>query len=166
MSQPFQIDSSSLDLSFPEPEIPLRQGHGAPCSWAECMRETAAQTIYYLKHFGHLPPPSPPEEPFRLELPDSHQPGDRAKVSSRNQSRLKRLLDLLPLGTELPASVLMRRLGLRHRANFRDRYLNPALRDLLIERTLPDRPHSPHQRYRRVGGGDEERGAGVATARP
>jgi hypothetical protein len=152
MSQPPRIDPASLELSFPEPEITLRQGHGAPCSWAECMRETAAQTIYYLKHFGHLPPPPPPEEPFCLE--PAVQPDVPSVRSFRSQSRQKRLLDLLPAGTELPASALMRRLELRHRANFRARYLNPALRDSLIERTHPDHPHSPLQRYRRARGGE------------
>lgn len=56
----------ALDLDFPEPAAPLLQGPGKACSWRECMHETAAQTIYFLKHYGHLRPP-PLEEPFGLD---------------------------------------------------------------------------------------------------
>jgi hypothetical protein len=132
-----QIDPAGLDLSFPEPAEALLQGAGAPCSWEECMRETAAQTIYYLQQFGHLPAPPPPQEPFRLDP----QPLAAGPVH--------RLLALLPAGTELSASALRTRLGLKHRAHFRDRYLTPALQAGLIERTRPDIPTSPAQRYRR-----------------
>lgn len=62
-----QIDSASLDLDFPEPGEPLLEGPGEACCWRDCMRQTAVQTIYYLKHYGHLPPPPPPEDRFQLE---------------------------------------------------------------------------------------------------
>jgi hypothetical protein len=150
MSDPLQIDPSSLEISFPEPSIPLLQGAGAPCSWRECMRETAAQTVYYLKHFGHLPPPPPPDQAFRLDdTPVRRGEQAEAKLRRTARSRLERLLDLLPDGVEISASALMRHLGLRHRSNFRARYLNPALQAGLLERTHPGQPHSPHQRYRR-----------------
>jgi len=44
--------------------------------------------------------------------------------------------------------ALMRSLGLSHRATFRKNYLDPALHGGWIERTQPDSPHSPTQRYR------------------
>lgn len=40
------------------------------------------------------------------------------------------------------------KLGLKGQANFRDRYLVPALEAGLIERTIPDKPQSRLQRYR------------------
>lgn len=61
-----RIVPSALELDFPEPAAPLLQGPGKACSWRECMRETAAQTIYFLKQYGHLRPP-PLDEPFRLD---------------------------------------------------------------------------------------------------
>nr|WP_265593368.1 hypothetical protein [Verrucomicrobium sp. BvORR034] len=44
----------------------------------------------------------------------------------------------------------MAKLGLSHRPTFRQNYLQPALDAGLIERTLPDRPNSPLQRYRQT----------------
>ena len=49
---------------------------------------------------------------------------------------------------ELSSSDLMQTLGLAHRPTFRENYLNPALAGGWIERTQPDSPRSPKQRYR------------------
>lgn len=43
---------------------------------------------------------------------------------------------------------LMQLIGLTHRATFQKNYLNPAIEAGLIERTIPDKPKSPKQRYR------------------
>jgi hypothetical protein len=42
-------------------------------------------------------------------------------------------------------------LGLSDRKSFRERYLLPALRQGLIEMTIPDKPNSRLQRYRLPG---------------
>jgi hypothetical protein len=42
----------------------------------------------------------------------------------------------------------MQALGLSHRTSFRRNYLDPALEGGWIERTQPDSPRSPSQRYR------------------
>lgn len=53
------------------------------------------------------------------------------------------------IGTsELGSSELMKALGLPHRPTFRENYLNPALAGGWIERTQPDAPRNPTQRYR------------------
>ena len=58
---------------------------------------------------------------------------------------------LLVLGDKtLSALELMELLGLSHRATFRKNYLNPALEQNLIERTIPDKPNSKNQKYRKV----------------
>lgn len=49
---------------------------------------------------------------------------------------------------ERGSNDLMQALGLSHRPTFRNNYLNPALEDEWIERTQPDSPRSPTQRYR------------------
>lgn len=49
---------------------------------------------------------------------------------------------------ELKSAELMAELGLSHRGHFRGRYLNAALDEALIERTQPDSPRSPTQKYR------------------
>jgi hypothetical protein len=50
----------------------------------------------------------------------------------------------------MSTSELMEKLKLTHRPTFRKNYLHPALSAGLIERTEPDNPNSPMQKYRRV----------------
>lgn len=50
---------------------------------------------------------------------------------------------------ELSATQLMKRLGLSHKPTFRKNYLHPALNSGLIEMTVPDKPTSRNQRYRK-----------------
>ena len=55
------------------------------------------------------------------------------------------------LGNETLSAVdIMKRLGLSHRPTFRRNYLAPALDAHLIERTIPDKPSSSRQKYRKV----------------
>ena len=57
---------------------------------------------------------------------------------------------LAALGSEeLSAMELMKRLGLSHRPTFRKNYLDPALSANMIVRTIPDKPNSMLQKYRR-----------------
>lgn len=49
---------------------------------------------------------------------------------------------------ELRSADLMSALGLSHRPTFRKNYLNPAIEGGWVERTQPDAPRSPTQRYR------------------
>ncbi|MGE0048827.1 MAG: Fic family protein [Acidithiobacillus sp.] len=50
--------------------------------------------------------------------------------------------------SERASTDLMQALGLSHRPTFRNNYLNPAMEGQWIERTQPDSPRSPTQRYR------------------
>lgn len=63
-------------------------------------------------------------------------------------SPINRLLAALG-DEELSAAEIMKRLGLSHRPTFRKNYLIPALDKRLIERTIPDKPNSKNQKYRR-----------------
>lgn len=57
---------------------------------------------------------------------------------------------LAALGNEeLSAAEIMKRLGLSHRPTFRKNYLIPALDKRFIERTIPDKPNSKNQKYRK-----------------
>ena len=62
----------------------------------------------------------------------------------------RRLLDAMAFGTAYSAAALMEKLGLRSRETFRAHYLNPALQKGLIEMTVPDKPNSRNQQYRKV----------------
>jgi hypothetical protein len=54
---------------------------------------------------------------------------------------------------ELGRNDLMKALRLSHRPTIRQNYINPALEGNWIERTNPDSPRSPTQRYRLTGKG-------------
>lgn len=62
--------------------------------------------------------------------------------------KLQSLLDVL--GDEaLPAAEIMRRMGLKNRPAFVNGYLHPAMEQGLIEMTLPGKPSSRYQKYRK-----------------
>jgi Fic family protein len=72
-----------------------------------------------------------------------------AQVSDQVNAQVKLLLSKLGQET-LSARDLMFRLGLRHRQNFQKNYLRPALELKMIELTIPDKPNSSKQKYRRA----------------
>lgn len=53
-------------------------------------------------------------------------------------------------GDTLSAKELMARVGMRSRSAFRQNYLESALEQGLIEMTVPDKPNSRNQKYRRT----------------
>ena len=69
------------------------------------------------------------------------------KLTPTEQEVFRELTEALGSDT-LSASQLMERMGLVHRPHFRQFYLVPALEKGIIERTIPDKPNSPLQRYR------------------
>lgn len=77
-----------------------------------------------------------------------NQLGKTDQVVDHVTDHVKALLDCIG-NEELSATQLMKRLGLSHRPTFRKNYLHPALDAGLIEMTVPDKPSSRNQRYRR-----------------
>lgn len=69
------------------------------------------------------------------------------QVGDHVSDQVIRVLDALRSG-EIGATDLMVRLNLSHRPTFRKNYLEPALSAGMIERTQPESPRSPTQRYR------------------
>ena len=86
-------------------------------------------------------------EIIRDTLRNTDQVGDQA--TGQVDSSVQRLLSVLGDET-LPATEIMKRLGLSHRPTFRKNYLDPALEAHLIERTIPDKPNSSKQKYRKT----------------
>lgn len=77
---------------------------------------------------------------------DSDQETDQVKIDNPN---VKKLLDAIGDET-MSAKELMDELGLSHRPTFRNNYLNPALELGVIERTIPEKPNSRNQRYKKT----------------
>lgn len=70
------------------------------------------------------------------------------QVSDHVTDQVKLLLECMGRD-ELSATQIMERLELSHRPTFRQNYLHPALDMGLIEMTIPDKPKSRNQKYRR-----------------
>ena len=62
---------------------------------------------------------------------------------------VKKLLYVLGKDT-LSSNQIMERLKLTHKPTFRHNYLNPALEQHLIEMTIPNKPKSRLQKYRKT----------------
>ena len=89
------------------------------------------------------------EEEAESVLIGVDDPASTQQVPSKLSWQAKALLDVLD-SEEYSAQELRVRLNLTDKNNFRDEYLNPALEAKLIERTIPEKPNSPKQKYRRV----------------
>ena len=78
------------------------------------------------------------------------QDNDQVTVqdSNHNKNPVEKLLSVLG-DNVLSATEIMERLNLVHKPTFRKNYLNPALEVKLIERTIPDKPNSKNQKYRK-----------------
>lgn len=70
------------------------------------------------------------------------------QVDTQVTTQVKSLLIILQKLEEASINELMQNLTLRSVKNFRLNYINPALEAGLIERTQPDAPRSPTQKYR------------------
>jgi Uncharacterized conserved protein len=63
---------------------------------------------------------------------------------------VKKLLNVFKKAEELTRKELQDRLGLKDEKNFRQKYLLPALAGRQIEMTVPDKPNSRLQKYKRT----------------
>jgi Fic family protein len=77
------------------------------------------------------------------------QDGSTDQVGDQVSDQVAALLKCLGNKT-LSALECMKKLHLSHRPTFRKNYLQPALDAGLIERTIPDKPNSRLQKYRRI----------------
>jgi Fic family protein len=78
-----------------------------------------------------------------------HEVAATDQVGDQVSDQVRALLKCLAK-QPLTALACMKKLGLAHRPTFRKNYLQPALDAGLVERTLPDKPNSSLQKYRRT----------------
>lgn len=81
-------------------------------------------------------------EPKKPESNSKH-----AQSPTQSTDPVERLLVALQEG-EKSSDELRQLLRIKHRPTFRENYLHPALRELLIAYTIPDKPSSRLQKYR------------------
>ena len=65
----------------------------------------------------------------------------------RKSPCVRRLLDVMRLGQEYSSYDIMVKLGLKSRVAVKRNYLEPALKGGYIKMSIPNKPHSPNQRY-------------------
>ncbi|HFF2654480.1 TPA: Fic family protein [Acinetobacter nosocomialis] len=84
-----------------------------------------------------------------LSSNDIAQDSDHATAQANVQvsDQVQRLVSAMKQ-EDYTLAELMQLVGLTHRATFQKNYLNPAIEANLIERTIPNKPKSPKQRYR------------------
>ena len=89
--------------------------------------------------------------PFQITEKITDQDNDQVTVQDSDQDKnpVEKLLSVLG-DNVLSATEIMERLNLVHKPTFRKNYLNPALEAKLIERTIPDKPNSKNQKYRKA----------------
>jgi len=100
---------------------------------------------------------------FVVPLDQRHESVTQSVTQSVTRSGSVRVLLKALLSEPLSSSELREHIGLKHRTNFRNHYLAPALKAGLIEQTLPGIPNSRLQKYRLTPAGqkllkDERRG--------
>ncbi|NAR60983.1 Fic family protein [Acinetobacter haemolyticus] len=84
-----------------------------------------------------------------LSSNDTAQDSDHvtAQVDVQVSDQVQRLISAMKQ-KDYTLAELMQLVGLTHRATFQKNYLNPAIEANLIERTIPNKPKSPKQKYR------------------
>ena len=73
----------------------------------------------------------------------------QSHADAGNSEYVSRLLAAMEYDVEYSASSLLKRLDLRSKETLRHNYLDPAIEAGLIEMTIPDKPTSRNQRYRK-----------------
>lgn len=73
------------------------------------------------------------------------------QVAPQVTPQVGRLLEVIQ--GEMSREKLQKALNLQDRKSFRERYLKPALRDGLVEMTIPDKPNNRLQKYRLTDSG-------------
>jgi len=87
-----------------------------------------------------------PVHPAALEVADLEAGKLADAVTGQVTGQVQRLLAVC--NGEFSRAELQEKLGLRHRDNFIEAYLQPALNAGLLEMTIPDKPRSSKQKYR------------------
>lgn len=142
-------------LTRPHPSLPVNPLIAEPLYLSKYIEKAGSGTLDMadLCRSAGLRPPE-----FRLDVgcfivtiyrKQRDEPESKAQVTEQ----VKRLL--LMLGDEtLTGKEVMLKLGLSHRPTFLYTYLHPALKNALIEMTIPDKPNSRLQKYRLTAKGE------------
>jgi ATP-dependent DNA helicase RecG len=113
-------------------------GRGTIAIAQECM-DSGLTLPVYTEHSGG----------FSVEIFKIAQdtPQDTPQVTSQDTLQVKQLLDILT--GEMTRDELQRVIGITNNKYFRQKYLKPALEGGYIVMTVPDKPNSKYQKYKK-----------------
>ena len=122
------------------------------CKIGECNRfvELMLETVYEALKNADIPNAgSKVAEPKSINKSYKNEDMDESVTVKATSSFTNKLLEVM--GDEvLSTNEIMLRLGMTHKPTFRKNYLNPAIETGLVEMTLPGKPRSRHQRYKKI----------------
>ena len=122
------------------------------CKIGECNRfvELMLETVYEALKNADIPKAgSKVAEPKSINKSYKNEDMDESVTVKATSSFTNKLLEVM--GDEvLSTNEIMLRLGMTHKPTFRKNYLNPAIELGLVEMTLPGKPRSRHQRYKKI----------------
>lgn len=87
------------------------------------------------------------DAPEDWKMPESEQAANKNRTSTEQVAEQVRSLVLSIGKDQLTLKQMMEMMGLKHRPNFIDNYLNPAIADGYVHLLYPDKPHHPRQKY-------------------
>ena len=122
------------------------------CKIGECNRfvELILETVYETLKNADIPKEGiKVDESKSINKSYKNEGIDESATVNIASSFTRKLLEVM--GDEvLSTNEIMLRLGMTHKPTFRKNYLNPAIELGLVEMTLPGKPRSRHQRYKKI----------------
>lgn len=122
------------------------------CKIGECNRfvELILETVYETLKNADIPKEGiKVDESKSINKSYKNEGMDESATVNIASSFTRKLLEVM--GDEvLSTNEIMLRLGMTHKPTFRKNYLNPAIELGLVEMTLPGKPRSRHQRYKKI----------------
>lgn len=122
------------------------------CKTGECNKfvELILETVYERLKNADMPKDGiKVDEPKSINKIYKKECMDESVTVNIASSFTRKLLEVM--GDEvLSTNEIMLRLGMTHKPTFRKNYLNPAIELGLVEMTLPGKPRSRHQRYKKI----------------
>ena len=124
----------------PFPKNPVIARFFKEIGWAEELGSGVRNLFKYGKIYSGVAPQLIEEDIFKIVIPFTDHDTDH------DTDQIKALISVVD--GEMSRDELQSRLKLKHRKNFRDLYLNPAIKSGLVELTIPTKPRSKNQKYR------------------
>jgi predicted HTH transcriptional regulator len=110
-------------------------------------QEDTFNVTIFRKGFGVTDQAPPKHPPSTLQVSTKHRPSTAGVPQEYRRSTVEVQNLLKALVGEMSRKEIQKALQLKHEGNFRENYLEPALKKAVIQMKYPDSPKHPKQRY-------------------